>query len=58
MRDCDKVAMCHGKDQMPRSVAAKVAKRIRAEKECNVMPYRCKVCGHWRVGSRPKGMKA
>ena len=51
-------ASCEGKPSFPSfALAAKVAKRGRAKKHLNAMPYRCEWCGLWHVGTRMKGRR-
>lgn len=57
MNEHDKMIMCEGKDGMPASVAKQTAKRMRNKYKANVSAYRCRACGQWHVGGRPKGIR-
>lgn len=44
------LAMCSGKERMPRKAAEDVAQQMRRRGR-PVQAYRCKACGGWHIGS-------
>ena len=46
---------CNGKDAFADLQRAReVAQRGRRNKDCNVQPYKCVMCGYWHIGSHVK----
>ena len=51
-------ASCDGKPSFQSyALADKVAKRGRARRHVNSMPYRCEWCDRWHIGTKMKGRK-
>ena len=44
-------AMCDGKAKLTRALAVEIAAR---DKDVKRGPYRCKICGAWHLGRKPK----
>lgn len=48
---------CSSKDQLTRTQARQIAKRMRGRNKGPLQSYKCAFCGSWHVGNRPFGLR-
>lgn len=46
-----RLSACHGKDRLTWAVAKDLAKPKHNRGRGRLQAYRCRVCGHWHVGT-------